>query len=186
MLCQLFKQYLAMLTPKQHWHGLAQRLAPFADGTPLASQWPIPPGHFFDYEIATENDDSGTYFYHSHLGMQEMAASGPLIVDDCETAPFQYHDERIFHFQGLLSPDGSANGWRCYEFAIWMGWGDRRHHPQRLRCRDRQDCHSWRGRRGQRFLWLRLTIRRHLQDQDLGGAGRRWQQARLLYPIRDT
>ena len=31
--------------------------------------------------------------------MQEMTASGPLVVDDCGMAPFQYDDERIFHFQ---------------------------------------------------------------------------------------
>ncbi|KAK3349594.1 laccase-like protein [Lasiosphaeria hispida] len=82
-----------------HWHGLVQRLAPFGDGTPLASQWPIPPGHFFDYEISTEVDDSGTYFYHSHVGMQAMTCSGPLIVDDCGASPYIYDDERIFHFQ---------------------------------------------------------------------------------------
>lgn len=74
-------------------------MAPFADGTPLASQWPIPPGHFFDYEIATELEDAGTYFYHSHVEMQAMSCAGPLIVDDCGSAPFQYDDERIFQFQ---------------------------------------------------------------------------------------
>ncbi|KAK4176416.1 putative L-ascorbate oxidase [Triangularia setosa] len=82
-----------------HWHGLTQRMAPFADGTPLASQWPIPPGHFFDYEIATNNDDAGTYFYHSHIGMQAMSCTGPLIVDDCGSSPYHYDDERILHFQ---------------------------------------------------------------------------------------
>ncbi|KAK3332304.1 laccase-like protein [Cercophora scortea] len=82
-----------------HWHGLAQRMAPFADGTPQASQWPIPPGHFFDYEIATRPGDSGTYFYHSHVEMQAMSCSGPLIVDDCGASPYTYDDERIFHFQ---------------------------------------------------------------------------------------
>lgn len=35
----------------QHWHGLSQRTAIFSDGTPSASQWPIPPLHFFDYEV---------------------------------------------------------------------------------------------------------------------------------------
>ncbi|KAK0671935.1 putative L-ascorbate oxidase [Cercophora samala] len=85
-----------------HWHGLTQRMAPFADGTPLAAQWPIPPGHFFDYEIATNNDDAGTYFYHSHVGMQAMSCTGPLIVDDCGSSPYHYDDERILHFQDFF------------------------------------------------------------------------------------
>ncbi|KAK3401811.1 multicopper oxidase-domain-containing protein [Sordaria brevicollis] len=82
-----------------HWHGVTQRMAPFADGTPQASQWPIPPGHFFDYEVRTESRDAGTYFYHSHVGMQATTCSGPLIVDDCGSCPFDYDDERILYFQ---------------------------------------------------------------------------------------
>ncbi|KAK5662311.1 hypothetical protein OQA88_8217 [Cercophora sp. LCS_1] len=81
-----------------HWHGLTQRMAPFADGTPQASQWPIPPGHFFDYEIAIDPEDAGTYFYHSHVEMQAMTCSGPLIVDDCGSSPFHYDDERVLSF----------------------------------------------------------------------------------------
>lgn len=34
-----------------HWHGFSQYLSPFSDGTPQASGWPIPPGHFYDYEF---------------------------------------------------------------------------------------------------------------------------------------
>ncbi|KAK3942667.1 putative L-ascorbate oxidase [Diplogelasinospora grovesii] len=85
-----------------HWHGLAQRMAPFADGTPLASQWPIPPGHFFDYEVATTVNDSGTYFYHSHVGLQAISCSGALIVDDCGSSPYDYDDERVLNFQDFF------------------------------------------------------------------------------------
>ncbi|KAK4449629.1 putative L-ascorbate oxidase [Podospora aff. communis PSN243] len=90
-----------------HWHGLAQKMAPFADGTPLASQWPIPPGHFYDYELDAENEDSGTYFYHSHVGMQALTCSGPLIINDCGAEPFDYDDERILHFEDFLMQSGS-------------------------------------------------------------------------------
>ncbi|EQK99814.1 L-ascorbate oxidase [Ophiocordyceps sinensis CO18] len=65
-----------------HWHGLAQRTAPFSDGTPLVSQWPIAPGFFFEYEIRPEVGDAGTYFYHSHVGFQQLTAHGALIVQD--------------------------------------------------------------------------------------------------------
>ncbi|KAL6366290.1 hypothetical protein LRP88_00038 [Fusarium phalaenopsidis] len=78
-----------------HWHGLSQRMAEFSDGSPQGSQWPIPPGHFFDYELRTQPSDSGTYFYHSHVGMQALTAAGPLIVEDCGKPPYRYDEERI-------------------------------------------------------------------------------------------
>ncbi|KAM4061159.1 multicopper oxidase domain-containing protein [Hirsutella rhossiliensis] len=65
-----------------HWHGLAQKTAPFSDGTPLVSQWPIAPGYFFDYEIRPDIGDAGTYFYHSHVGFQLLTAHGALIVEE--------------------------------------------------------------------------------------------------------
>jgi len=54
--------------------------APFSDGTPQAAQWPVPPGHFFDYELHVPIGMAGTYFYHSHVGWQATSATGPLIV----------------------------------------------------------------------------------------------------------
>jgi len=36
-------------------------VAPFSDGTPGASQWPIPPLHYFDYELEIEK---GRTFLH--------------------------------------------------------------------------------------------------------------------------
>nr|OQO17797.1 hypothetical protein B0A51_14873 [Rachicladosporium sp. CCFEE 5018] len=81
-----------------HWHGLSQRTAIFSDGTPLLSQWPIAPLHFFDYEIAPLPDDAGTYFYHSHVGFQAHTSSGPLIVTDNGPPPYRYDEERIIEF----------------------------------------------------------------------------------------
>ena len=52
----------------QHWHGLEMATSPFSDGSPVASQWPIPPEHFFDYEVFVPVGQAGTYFYHSHVG----------------------------------------------------------------------------------------------------------------------
>lgn len=56
--------------------------APFSDGTPQAAQWPIPPNHFFDYELYVPIGFAGTYFYHSHVGLQAISATGPLIVSN--------------------------------------------------------------------------------------------------------
>lgn len=78
-----------------HWHGLSQRVAPFSDGTPTVSQWPIPPLHFFDYEVHPLNTESGTYFYHSHVGFQAVSAAGPLVVEDSGRPPYEYDDERF-------------------------------------------------------------------------------------------
>ncbi|AEO64435.1 uncharacterized protein THITE_48594 [Thermothielavioides terrestris NRRL 8126] len=101
---------------------LTMRMAPFADGTPGVSQWPIPPGHFFDYQIATELDDAGTYFYHSHVDMQALSCAGPLIVDDCGSSHLQYDDERIFMFQDYFqkSDEEMIEGLLSTPF-IWTG-----------------------------------------------------------------
>ncbi|KAJ6007926.1 hypothetical protein N7540_011902 [Penicillium herquei] len=77
-----------------HWHGLTAFTAPFSDGAPAASQWPIPAGHFFDYEVKPEVGTAGTYFYHSHVGFQAVTAKGPLIVDSENDPPYSYDDER--------------------------------------------------------------------------------------------
>ena len=45
-----------------HWHGLTQFGSPFSDGTPAASQWPVPPGKYFDYEFMLDEDISGTLY----------------------------------------------------------------------------------------------------------------------------
>jgi L-ascorbate oxidase len=70
-------------------------VSPFSDGTPAASQWPIPPNHFFDYELETVIGMAGTYFYHSHVGFQAVTAAGPLIVEDTTPRPYEYDEERL-------------------------------------------------------------------------------------------
>ncbi|KAI9800291.1 MAG: hypothetical protein M1833_003405 [Piccolia ochrophora] len=77
-----------------HWHGLTMDVSPFSDGTPQASQWPIPPHHFFDYEIHPKVGHAGTYFYHSHVGFQSVTAVGPLIVQEGGKAPYEYDEEK--------------------------------------------------------------------------------------------
>jgi L-ascorbate oxidase len=70
-------------------------VSPFSDGTPGASQWPIPPNHYFDYELDIGRGYAGTYFYHSHIGFQAVTAAGPLIVEDAGKVPYEYDEERI-------------------------------------------------------------------------------------------
>jgi FtsP/CotA-like multicopper oxidase with cupredoxin domain len=51
-----------------HWHGFEIPIA--MDGMPGISQDPIKPGGRFVYEFTLHQE--GTYFYHSHMAMQEM------------------------------------------------------------------------------------------------------------------
>ncbi|MBA4780634.1 MAG: copper-binding protein [Sphingomonadales bacterium RIFCSPHIGHO2_01_FULL_65_20] len=61
-----------------HWHGL---LVPFQyDGVPGISFPGIRPGETFTYEFPVRQ--SGTYWYHSHSGLQEQSGHyGPLIIE---------------------------------------------------------------------------------------------------------
>lgn len=51
-----------------HWHGF--EIPNDMDGAPGSSQDPIAPGGRFVYEFTLHQE--GTYFYHSHMAMQEM------------------------------------------------------------------------------------------------------------------
>jgi hypothetical protein len=51
-----------------HWHGFEIPID--MDGAPGSSQDPIPPGGRFVYEFTLHQE--GTFFYHSHMAMQEM------------------------------------------------------------------------------------------------------------------
>lgn len=83
-------------------------VSPFSDGTPQASQWPIPPLHFFDYEIRVPLGMAGTYFYHSHVGFQAVSAAGPLIVDDLIQPPYHYDDEKIIFLSDVFNKTNLA------------------------------------------------------------------------------
>lgn len=56
----------------------------------------------------TDEDDAGTYYYHSHVEMQAMSCAGALIVDDCGEAPFQYDEERIFLWQDWYAANSTT------------------------------------------------------------------------------
>lgn len=107
---------------KKHWHGLAQAAAPFSDGSPMASQWPIPPRHYFDYELKTPPGTAGTYFYHSHVDFQTSTANGPLIVDGSGPSPYPVDGDRVIHIQELFNETDKtiSDGLRATPF-VWSG-----------------------------------------------------------------
>src|SRR6201984_3723197 len=64
-----------------HWHGFEVPVE--MDGSPGSSQDPIPPGGRFVYEFTLHQE--GTYFYHSHMAMQEMMGMiGAFIIHPSE------------------------------------------------------------------------------------------------------
>ncbi|MEO7247639.1 MAG: copper resistance system multicopper oxidase [Novosphingobium sp.] len=75
-----------------HWHGL---LLPFQmDGVPGLSFPGIDPGETFTYEFSLI--EAGTYWYHSHSGMQEaMGLYGPIVIDPAGTDPVGYDREHV-------------------------------------------------------------------------------------------
>jgi CopA family copper-resistance protein len=75
-----------------HWHGL---LLPFQfDGVPGISFPGIKPGARFDVPLTPRQ--SGTYWWHSHSGLQEQAGHyGPIIIDPAGPDPVQYDREHI-------------------------------------------------------------------------------------------
>jgi len=64
-----------------HWHGII--LPENMDGVPGVSFPGIKPGETFHYEY--EVQQNGTYWYHSHSGLQEQLGHlGPLIIDPAD------------------------------------------------------------------------------------------------------
>lgn len=75
-----------------HWHGLL--VPPQMDGVPGVSFPGIKPGETFVYEFPIIQ--SGTYWYHSHSGLQEqMGHYGPIIIDPADADPVQSDREYV-------------------------------------------------------------------------------------------
>ena len=76
-----------------HWHGL---LLPFQyDGVPGVSFPGIMPGETFVYDIPALRQ-SGTYWWHSHSGLQEQAGHyGPIVVEPAGADPVQADRDHV-------------------------------------------------------------------------------------------
>ncbi|MCU7250354.1 copper resistance system multicopper oxidase [Pseudomonas koreensis] len=75
-----------------HWHGIL--LPANMDGVPGLSFHGIEPGGVYVYQFKVRQN--GTYWYHSHSGLQEQAGVyGPLVIDAKEPEPFQYDRDYV-------------------------------------------------------------------------------------------
>ncbi|WLH33852.1 copper resistance system multicopper oxidase [Pseudomonas sp. FP2196] len=75
-----------------HWHGIL--LPANMDGVPGLSFHGIEPGGVYVYQFKVRQN--GTYWYHSHSGLQEQAGVyGPLVIDAKDPEPFQYDRDYV-------------------------------------------------------------------------------------------
>lgn len=75
-----------------HWHGI---LLPFQmDGVPGVSFPGIRPRETFVYEFPIVQ--AGTFWYHSHSGLQEaLGHYGPIVIDPASRDPVEYDREHV-------------------------------------------------------------------------------------------
>lgn len=73
-----------------HWHGI---LVPWQmDGVDGISQKPIPPGGIFHYHFTLRQ--SGTYWYHAHVELQEQEGLyGAFIIDPLRPSSYHYNKD---------------------------------------------------------------------------------------------
>jgi FtsP/CotA-like multicopper oxidase with cupredoxin domain len=75
-----------------HWHGLL--VPPAMDGVPGVSFPGIPPGETFVYEFPVVQ--SGTYWYHSHSGLQEAEGHyAPIVIEPAHADPVESDREHV-------------------------------------------------------------------------------------------
>ncbi len=91
-----------------HWHGFEDQIG--YDGMPGISQAPVKPGESFTYNFEIKQE--GTYFYHSHMAMQEMAGMLGAFIMHPKT-PYRPHCDKDFvmHLQAywVLANSTSPN-----------------------------------------------------------------------------
>lgn len=85
-----------------HWHGL---LVPFQmDGVPGVSFPGIKPKQTFTYDFPVRQ--AGTYWYHSHSGLQEQQGHyGPLVIDPAGSEPVAYDRDYILLLSDFTTLD---------------------------------------------------------------------------------
>lgn len=102
-----------------HWHGIAMRND--MDGVPGLTQEPIAPGSRFTYDFTAP--DPGTYFYHSHSGLQlDRGLYGVVLIDDPED-PGDYDNEWVVVLDDWLDGMGRTPDDVSRDLGIGAGGG---------------------------------------------------------------
>lgn len=88
-----------------HWHGIL--LPSTMDGVPGLSFKGIEPGGVFVYQFKVKQH--GTYWYHSHSGLQEQqGVYGPLVIDPREPEPYTYQRDYVVMLSDWTDEDPVA------------------------------------------------------------------------------
>ena len=89
-------------TTSIHWHGI---ILPFEmDGVPGISFRGIQPGETFTYQFKVQQN--GTYWYHSHSGMQEATGVyGAIIIDPAQDDPIRADREYVVQLSDWTDED---------------------------------------------------------------------------------
>lgn len=88
-----------------HWHGIL--LPANMDGVPGLSFHGIEPGGVYVYQFKVRQH--GTYWYHSHSGLQEQAGVyGPLVIEAKEPEPFQYDRDYVVMLSDWTDEDPAS------------------------------------------------------------------------------
>ncbi|MBO1250914.1 copper resistance system multicopper oxidase [Comamonas denitrificans] len=85
-----------------HWHGI---ILPYQmDGVPGISFAGIPPGETFTYRFKVQQ--SGSYWYHSHSGMQELTGMyGSIIIDPAGPETIRSDRDHVVLFSDWTDED---------------------------------------------------------------------------------
>jgi FtsP/CotA-like multicopper oxidase with cupredoxin domain len=87
-----------------HWHGII--LPANMDGVPGLSFHGIAPDGMYEYTFKVHQN--GTYWYHSHSGLQEqVGVYGPIVIDAKEPEPFQYDRDYVVMLSDWTDEDPS-------------------------------------------------------------------------------
>ncbi|MCG9059897.1 multicopper oxidase family protein [Laribacter hongkongensis] len=85
-----------------HWHGII--VPNLMDGVPDVSQVPLPAG--IETTYAWPVVQSGTFWYHSHMGLQEQQGlAGPLILESPDNDGLKYDREAVLFMEDRLTAD---------------------------------------------------------------------------------
>ena len=88
-----------------HWHGIL--LPSTMDGVPGLSFKGIEPGGLYVYQFKVKQH--GTYWYHSHSGLQEQqGVYGPLVIDPKEPEPYIYQRDYVVMLSDWTDEDPVA------------------------------------------------------------------------------
>ncbi|MCF5689387.1 copper resistance system multicopper oxidase [Pseudomonas sp. PA-1-3F] len=88
-----------------HWHGIL--LPSSMDGVPGLSFKGIEPGGLYVYQFKVKQH--GTYWYHSHSGLQEQqGVYGPLVIDPKEPEPYIYQRDYVVMLSDWTDEDPVA------------------------------------------------------------------------------